>query len=274
MPAQPAVTDSGLVSTDDILDSQPAAFGPPAVDPLARAQGVSPLSVWRTAVVTAVPHPTPEFVRIRLAVPDRHQHVPGEHYVLRLTAEDGYVAQRSYSVASDPGDPELELLVEKLHDGEVSSFLADELRVGDELQVRGPIGGWFAWDGSARAIGLGGGTGVVPFVAMHRHGLRTGTAANLRLAVTARSHARLPYADELATAGALIALTGEDRAARADAGPRPAGRLTAAELEPLAAGAELALVCGSAAFARGATDLLRSIGFTDDRIRIEQFGPS
>ena len=96
-------------------------------------------------------------------------HLPGQHYVVRLTAPDGYVAQRSYSIASPPADPLVELFVERLDDGEVSGFLADVVQPGDELEVRGPIGGWFVWDGDSPAVGVAGGSGVVPLVAMLRH---------------------------------------------------------------------------------------------------------
>jgi ferredoxin-NADP reductase len=129
----------------------------------------APAGGWRTATVVTVRHPTPRAVELRLDVPDRIDHLPGQHYVVRLTAEDGYRAQRSYSLASPPGDPQVELFVERLDDGEVSPFLADMVAPGDMLQVRGPIGGWFVWDGESPALLVGGGAGVVPFLAMLRH---------------------------------------------------------------------------------------------------------
>ena len=148
---------------------------------------------------------------LRLEVPDRIDHLPGQHYVIRLTADDGYVAQRSYSVASPPSDPLLEFYIERLDDGEVSTFLADVVEVGDELDVRGPIGGWFVW------------TADQPGVRRRRRiGRRAagGDAAACRGAWDGRSccawpcrRARVstcPYGDELIAAGALIALTRED----------------------------------------------------------------
>jgi ferredoxin-NADP reductase len=219
-------------------------------------------------VVESVDHPTPRSVRLRLAVPDRVDHLPGQHYVIRLTAEDGYRAQRSYSVASPPSDPLVEFWVERLDDGEVSAFLADGVEPGDELDVRGPIGGWFVWDGSTPAFGVGGGSGAVPLVAMLQHARDLGRTDRLRLAVSARTPADLPYGDELAAAGALVAIT------RERFGERPAGRLTAAELAPLVGAGADCYVCGSAAFAEGASELLMQAGVAAERIRVERFGPS
>ena len=111
---------------------------------------------------------------LRLDLPDRPRHVPGQHYVVRLTAEDGYTASRSYSIASSPDDPLLELAIERLDDGEVSTYLADIVMPGDELEVRGPIGGYFVWDATTPAVCVGGGTGVVPFVSMLRYAREQG----------------------------------------------------------------------------------------------------
>jgi ferredoxin-NADP reductase len=139
---------------------------------------------WRTGTVVEVERPIPQSVRLRLDVGDRMQHMPGQHYVVRLTAEDGYRAQRSYSVASAPGDPLVELLVQRLEQGEVSMFLADAVQPGDQLEVRGPIGGWFVWDGARPALLVGGGFGVVPLVAMLRTARDLGRTDLLRIAVS------------------------------------------------------------------------------------------
>ena len=187
-----------------------------------------PVTTWRTAVVREVTHPAARLVVLRLDVPDRQEHVAGQHYVVRLTADDGYTASRSYSISSAPGDPLLELAVERLEDGEVSGYLADVVQPGDQLEVRGPIGGWFIWDGSTPAVGVGGGTGVVPFVSMLRWARETGRVDLLRLAVSARSMADLPYADELTAGGAVVALTRQPTLPPA----RPRGRLTEADLSP------------------------------------------
>jgi ferredoxin-NADP reductase len=231
--------------------------------------GRAPAGGWRRATVREVTHPTPDGVALRLEVPDRVDHLAGQHYIVRLTAEDGYRAQRSYSVASAPSDQLVELFIERLDDGEVSPYLADIVEPGDELDIRGPIGGWFVWRGDFPALGLAGGSGVVPLIAMLRHAVHVGRTNLLRLAVSARTLAELPYADELMSAGAVVALTREDAQ-----GGRPRGRLTAAELEPLLVPKATCFVCGSASFAEDASMLLLGINVPAERIRVERFGPS
>src|SRR5689334_14628423 len=125
-------------------------------------------TTWTTGTIVEKDHPTPSTVRLRMRVDDRQRHWPGQHYLVRLRAPDGYTAQRSYSVASDDADPLVELLIERLPDGEVSGFLADVAENGDELELRGPIGRWFTWDTATPALVLVGGTGVVPAVSMLR----------------------------------------------------------------------------------------------------------
>jgi ferredoxin-NADP reductase len=218
--------------------------------------------------VAAVEHPTPRAVQLRLDVRDRIDHLAGQHYVVRLTAEDGYRAQRSYSVASAPEDRQVELFVERLEDGEVSPFLADGVQAGDRLEVRGPIGGWFVWDGESPALLVGGGSGVVPFLAMLRHARTLGRTDLLRIAVSSRTLVELPYAMELMDAGALIVLTREPY------GDRAAARLMGDELHALWTPERTAYVCGSARFAEAASQLLVDIGVPDHSIRIERFGPS
>jgi ferredoxin-NADP reductase len=228
----------------------------------------APAGGWRTATVGAVRHPVPRTVELRLDVPDRVEHLAGQHYVVRLTAEDGYRAQRSYSVASAPADPQLELFVERLDDGEVSTFLADAVVPGDTLEIRGPIGGWFVWDGTTPALLVGGGSGVVPFLAMLRHARRLGVTDLLRIAVSSRTLVELPYAMELMEAGALIVLTREPY------GDRAAARLMAGELMSLWEPGRTAYVCGSARFAEAASQLLVDVGVPAPDIRVERFGPS
>jgi ferredoxin-NADP reductase len=228
----------------------------------------APTGGWRTAIVAGVRRPVPRSVQLRLDVLDRVDHMPGQHYVVRLTAEDGYTAQRSYSVASSPGDPLVELFVERLDDGEVSTHLADVVEPGDELEVRGPIGGWFVWDGETPALLVAGGTGVVPFVAMLRTARDLGRTDLLRIAVSSRTLAELPYADELVDADALLVLTREAH------GVRPAGRLTPAELVPLVQPGQTAYVCGSDSFAEAASQMLVTLGFPPADVRVERFGPS
>jgi ferredoxin-NADP reductase len=240
----------------------------PATVPLGAGGPDAPRGGWRTARVVSVDHPVPRGARLRLDVADRIDHMPGQHYVVRLTAPDGYTAQRSYSVASPPSDPRVELFVERLENGEVSGYLADVAEPGDEFEVRGPIGGWFVWDGASPALLVGGGTGVVPLVSMLRTARDLGRPELLRLAVASRTWAELPYADELADAGALVALSREAR------GIRPAGRLGGDELVPLWEPGQTAYVCGSASFAEALSQLLLRLGFAPGDVRIERFGPS
>jgi ferredoxin-NADP reductase len=235
---------------------------------LGAGRPAAPIGGWRTATVTEVIRPFPRAVVLRLDVADRVRHMPGQHYVVRLTAPDGYTAQRSYSVASAPDDDAVELCIERLDEGEVSGYLADVVEPGDVLEVRGPIGGWFVWDGVTPALLLGGGFGVVPFVSMLRTAAALGRSDLLRIAVSSRMLAGLPYADELIGAGALIALT------RAPYGIRPAARLTVEDLIPLWEPGQTAYVCGSASFAQGAGDLLVGMGVPPASIRVEQFGPT
>ncbi|MFC5381750.1 FAD-binding oxidoreductase [Aquipuribacter nitratireducens] len=230
---------------------------------------VAPTGGWRSARVAAVDRPGPAAVRLRLDVADRVSHLPGQHYVVRLTAPDGYTASRSYSVASAPGDPLVELYVERLVDGEVSGYLADVLEPGDELEVRGPVGGWFVWDGTTPALAVGGGSGVVPLVSMLRHARDTGRPELLCLVGAARTAASLPYAEEMLDGCTLVALSQEDSPAG-----RPAGRLRAADLAPLVDGRDAGFVCGSAGFAETASQALVAAGMPADRVRVERFGPS
>jgi ferredoxin-NADP reductase len=229
----------------------------------------APTGGWRHATVREILHPSPRAVILRLEVPDRIDHWPGQHYVIRLTAEDGYTAQRSYSVASPASDQLLEFYVERLDDGEVSSFLADVAEVGDELEIRGPIGGWFVWTADAPMFGIAGGSGVVPLVSMLRHAVHLGRTDLMTLAVSARTLADLPYADELVAAAALVTLSREI----SDNG-RAAGRITAAEVAPLVPPEGACFVCGSTAFSGAVTEMLTSLGVDVQRIRIESFGPT
>jgi ferredoxin-NADP reductase len=206
-----------------------------------------------------------------MALDQPSDYLAGQHYVLRLTAPDGYTASRSYSVASAPdGSPEIELTVERFPDGEVSSFMHDEVVVGDELEVRGPIGGWFVWRADTPALLLGGGSGVVPLMAMLRLARQKGASDLVHLIVSTRSPENLYYAAELAEREETIVYTRETP----EGWPRPAGRLTAADLPPSISPETTVYVCGSSGFSDAATDLLLNAGVASDRIRVERFGPT
>lgn len=229
---------------------------------------------WVTATVVGVRDETPRMRTYRLRLPGPFAHVPGQYLTLRLTAPDGYAASRSYSIASRPGlgtsqRPEVELMVERLAEGEVSAYLHDELRVGDPLEVRGPFGGWFVWTGRAPAMLLGGGSGVVPLMAMLRHQRAVVPNVPVRLVVSVRSPDDLPFASEYGDES-TVAYTrvAPERSAR------PAGRLTADDVRAVLLPDADAYVCGSSSFADHAAALLLELGVPADRIRMERYGPS
>lgn len=225
---------------------------------------------WQDATVLAVRDETPTARTFRLRLPAPHPHLPGQYYVVRLTAPDGYSAQRSYSVASAPDDSgEIELTVEKLADGEVSEFLHDVVVPGDELEVRGPIG-YFAWRAARPALLVGGGSGVVPLMAMLRAARAAGTPDLVRMVVSVRSPADLYYADEIGGPQTRVVYT---RSAP-EGDPRGTGRLTADDLRPLLRGGEDVFVCGSPAFCDAATERLVEAGVPGAAISTERFGPS
>jgi ferredoxin-NADP reductase len=226
---------------------------------------------WQLATVVGIRQETPRTKTFRLALPEPSRHLAGQHVVVRLTAPDGYTASRSYSIASPPdASPELEITVERLDDGEVSAFLHDEVVVGDELEVRGPIGGWFIWEGDVPALLVGGGSGVVPLMAMLRLARRTGHADLVRLVVSVRTPGDLYYGDEIGGPETTLVYTRATPAAFS----RPPARLTRDDIpQPIAAGAR-AYVCGSSGFADAASNVLLELGVPARQIRVERFGPT
>jgi ferredoxin-NADP reductase len=231
-----------------------------------------PGSPWYTVSVIGVTTETAHAKTFRLQLPEPTDFLAGQHLIVRLRAPDGYTAQRSYSVASAPdGSDQLELTVERLADGEVSPFLHDVVEVGDELEVRGPLGGFFVWHGDTPALLVGGGSGIVPLMSMLRLARRTGRSELVRLVVSARSPAELFFGAELPGPEAIVLYTRHVPAGW----PRAAARLMAADLPPLEElGDVTAFVCGSAGFCNTAGDLLVEIGQPVDRIKVERFGPS
>jgi ferredoxin-NADP reductase len=164
---------------------------------------------WQLANVVELVDETPRVRSIVLDPPDWPGHLAGQHVDVRLTAEDGYQAQRSYSIASALEDEHLVLTVERLDDGEVSPYLVDELRPGDELELRGPVGGYFVWEASLGGplLLVAGGSGVVPFRAMLRHRAAAGSDTPARLLYSSRSLAEVIYRDELESSGADVRFT-------------------------------------------------------------------
>ena len=227
-------------------------------------------TTWQTATVVDIRDETSRTKTFRLRLERPTPHVAGQHYVIRLTAPDGYTASRSYSIASPPDNaPELDFTVERLDDGEVSGFLHDVVQPGDELEVRGPIGGWFVWEGVTPALLVGGGSGLVPLMAMLRLARRTGRTDLVRLVVSVRSPDDLYYAAELPGPETAVVYSRRNPPGVA----RLPGRLTLADLPALDPPAT-AYVCGSAGFANAATDLLVEAGHPRTAIRVERFGPT
>jgi len=227
---------------------------------------------WQIATVKAIRPETPDVRTLTLALPDWTAHRPGQHYDVRLTAADGYSAQRSYSVASEPERTgEIDLTVERLADGEVSRFLADTVAVG----------GYFVWD---RSIGgplllVAGGSGVVPLMAMLRHRAAAGINDPARLLYSARTYEQIIYRDELEGLGRKDGLAISYALTRS----QPAGwkgytrRIDDAMLKDVSGPlgpAALAYICGPTALVEVAADGLERVGLPAEHIRTERFGPT
>jgi ferredoxin-NADP reductase len=223
---------------------------------------------WQTARVTGIRQETPTAKTFTLALSQPCSFWAGQHFVVRLTAPDGYRAQRSYSIANAPSDSaEVDLTVEILPGGEVSGFLNEFVEVGDVLDVRGPIGGDFAWD-LRPAVGVGGGSGVVPLMSMLRHARKLGQPDLFRLVVSVRNPGELYYSAEIQGPGTSVVFT----RTVPDGHARPPGRLTARDLTSALNGDRDVYVCGSTAFCDAATRLITTAGVPAERIKVERFG--
>jgi ferredoxin-NADP reductase len=239
--------------------------------------------IWRTAEVAELVDETAHARSIVMTVPGWSGHRAGQHVDVRLTAEDGYEAQRSYSIASPPEAGErITVTVERIDDGEVSPFLVGELRVGDKIELRGPIGGYFVWDVSLGGpiLLIAGGSGVCPLMAMLRHRAAGGSAVPARLLYSARSLDDVIYRDELDRLGADGA--GLDVAYTLTRA-RPRGwsgydrRIDAAMLAEFAWQPEerpLIFVCGPTPLVESVAEALVQLGHEPARIKTERFGPT
>jgi ferredoxin-NADP reductase len=235
---------------------------------------------WHTARVREVRAETAHAKTIVLDDPQWPEHAAGQHADVRLTAEDGYQAERSYSIASAPEEP-LALTVERIDDGEVSPYLTEELREGDELELRGPIGGHFTWrtrDGGPLLL-LAGGSGLVPLMAMLRHRIAQGDGTEARLLVSSRSLDDLLYAEELQRVGeqhgvtVRITLTRTQPPGWAGLARRVDAQMLS-ELGPSPQERPLVFLCGPTAFVEHTADALVTLGHVPERIHAERFGPS
>lgn len=259
----------GANSATPVTEAAPAAAAPRRL-------------VWSRAELVAVRDDTPRVRSLTLAVPDWPGHLAGQHVDVRLTAEDGYQAQRSYSIASPPEAAQLELTVETIPDGEVSPYLTRELRPGDIFELRGPIGGYFVW--SARLSGplvlIAGGSGVAPLMAMLRHRALAGHAGTALLVYSSRSADDIIYRDELerlAAADPTLQIVHTLTRARPEGWTGFARRIDKAMLEELgvpALAAPNVFICGPTPMVETAAQASVDLGIDAARVKTERFGPS
>ncbi|HWG63068.1 MAG TPA: ferredoxin reductase [Streptosporangiaceae bacterium] len=248
---------------------------------MARAAVLGRLT-WRVATVVAVRDETATARTIGLDVPGWPGHRAGQHVDVRLTAQDGYSTERSYSIASAARAAPLELTVQRLADGEVSPYLTQVLAPGDPIEIRGPVGGWFVWDQASTApvLMLAGGSGIVPLMAMIRTRAASAATAPFRLVYSVRSPETAMYGAELAQRdqpGSGLEVSYLYTRVAPAGSPVPVGRINA---EVLAARGWPAtdepdvFVCGPTGFVEGAANLLVDAGHKPDRIKTERFGPT
>jgi ferredoxin-NADP reductase len=225
---------------------------------------------WQVGTVTAVEVETPHVKSFRIELPMWMPHLPGQHYDVRLTAPDGYQAQRSYSIASSPLDKgTIELTIDRLEDGEVSPYFHDVVQEGDQVELRGPFASYFVWRGQAPVLLMGGGSGVVPLMAMLRHRRRTMPDLPMRLIYSVRKADEVIYADEL----------GHDTVLTYTREPPPGwtghtGHVDAAMVAEAAPESAIAFICGSNGFVEAAGQLAMQAGIEPSRILTERFGPT
>ena len=235
---------------------------------------------WLVAAVVGVVPETSRVKTIRFEVPGWSQHLAGQHVDVRLTADDGYQAERSYSIASAPDGRRIELTVERLDDGEVSPYLTGELRIGDQIELRGPVGGYFVWQHTLGGplLLVAGGSGVVPLMSMLRHRAATHADATATLLLSSRSWDDVIYRDELERLdgnGCKVVHTltraqppgwegyarRVDRDMLRDVGPAPGER-------------PQVFVCGPTPFVEAVASALVELGHDPPRVKTERFGPT
>lgn len=232
---------------------------------------------WQLATVTGVEVESRSAKTFTLEVPTWMDYCPGQHYDVRLTAPDGYTAQRSYSIASAPlpeNGNSFDLTIDRLDEGEVSPYFHDVVEPGDQVEVRGPFASYFVWRGEAPVLLLGGGSGVVPLMSMLRYRRARVPEAEMKLIYSVRGPEDVIYARELEqgdetllTYSRLAPPAWEGHEGRIDA-----GMIEAAGIEP--GGMARAYVCGSHGFVETAAALLMDAGFGPERILTERFGPT
>lgn len=241
---------------------------------------------WQLGTVVEIRPETPRVKSLILDVPDWTTHLAGQHVDVRLTAEDGYQAQRSYSIASPPEDKYLMLTVERLEDGEVSPYLVGELRVGDRIELRGPIGGYFVWDardgksdGSPLFL-VASGSGIVPLMAMIRHRANSGSKVPTKLLYSSRSYDDVIYREELERISAndpsvrVIHTLTRRQPESWMSYRRRIDRAMLAETAWPVAEKPLAFACGATGAVEAVATYLLELGYEAERIKTERFGPT
>jgi ferredoxin-NADP reductase len=243
--------------------------------------GARPRLPWREATIRAIRPETPSAKTLVLDVSGWPGHAAGQHVDIRLTAEDGYQAQRSYSIASRPGSPDLELTIERVEDGEVSPYLTEDALPGDGFELRGPIGGYFVWDAASDdpLLLVGGGSGVVPLMAMLRHRGAAGSGADARLLLSARTVEDVYYREELeelatGSVDVRITLTRGGAPPGWDGWTRRIDRDMIAAVGPPPSERPVVYVCGPTPFVEEAARLLVELGHEPARVHTERFGPT
>jgi ferredoxin-NADP reductase len=248
---------------------------------MARAAVLGRLN-WRLGEIVEIVEETPRVRSIVLDVPDWPGHRAGQHVDIRLTAEDGYQAQRSYSIASAPEQPHVTLTVERLADGEVSPYLVGELRPGDAIELRGPIGGYFVWETSIGGplLLVAGGSGIVPLMAMLRHRAASGAKVGARLIYSARTFEDIIYRDELERLAGqadgpevIYTLTRAQPPGWTGYGRRVDAQMLADVAWPPTTKPP-AFVCGPTPFVESVSRALVLLGHEPKRVKTERFGPT
>ena len=235
---------------------------------------------WQLADVVDLIAETTRVKTLALDIPGWQGHRTGQHVDVRLTAEDGYQVERSYSIASAPNGTRVELTVERLDDGEVSPYLTDELRPGDRLELRGPVGGYFVWEPAlgGPVLLVGGGSGIVPLMAMIRERARAGVDVDMRLLFSSRSWDSVIYRDELQQlSGSGLIVVHTLARSQPDGWTGYARRVDAkmlAEIGPDASTNPHVYVCGPTPFVEAVATALVGLGHEPHRIRTERFGPT
>ena len=238
---------------------------------------------WQLGEVVATQTETGRAKSITLALPNWRGHQAGQHVDVRLTAEDGYQAERSYSIASSPEEaPRVTLTVERLDDGEVSPYLTDELRVGDKLELRGPIGGYFVWEASLGGplLLVAGGSGIVPLMAMLRHRAAVGSTAATRLLYSSRSFEEVIYRDELdrlVRSSTMLEVVYTLTRSHPPGWTEYTRRIDTDMLREVSWPSEqrpLTFICGPTPFVETAAASLVTLGHEPGHIKTERFGPT